>query len=355
MKQKPGKRMIPKKNSSPLATRRRGMTDAQLMRALKEANPAKYSDVDPTLPATPQPASPSAQHEPTKLEEAILAEIARTMGEQTDGGFHRRFLRRATGVENLEVAGRLVTDLGNCPKVVKYSNDYEEIFASAAHLFEMRPTNVVEAMLCIQLTATYQAGLKLLRNALLDGQTFEGKEMNLQRATTLMRLSLQQMEQLAKMQGNTPVQQKVVVEHVNIGPGGQAVVGVGREAGAKQTVQRGGRGAKLKADVGPQASRRGGLKNGNRSGDFSKAPACGARTRRGAPCRARAMANGRCRMHGGLSTGPRTAAGIERIRRARTIHGRRSTQARAERAVLRELIRRSRELLASLKGKSSCQ
>ncbi len=29
------------------------------------------------------------------------------------------------------------------------------------------------------------------------------------------------------------------------------------------------------------------------------------------------MANGRCRMHGGLSTGPRTTEGRERCRRAR--------------------------------------
>jgi hypothetical protein len=30
---------------------------------------------------------------------------------------------------------------------------------------------------------------------------------------------------------------------------------------------------------------------------------CGARTRRGSPCRSPAMPNGRCRMHGGLSPG----------------------------------------------------
>jgi len=29
----------------------------------------------------------------------------------------------------------------------------------------------------------------------------------------------------------------------------------------------------------------------------------------------------RCRLHGGASTGPRTAEGIERIKRARTKHG----------------------------------
>ena len=36
---------------------------------------------------------------------------------------------------------------------------------------------------------------------------------------------------------------------------------------------------------------------------------CGARTRRGTPCRCKALANGRCRLHGGLSTGPKTLRG----------------------------------------------
>jgi hypothetical protein len=50
-------------------------------------------------------------------------------------------------------------------------------------------------------------------------------------------------------------------------------------------------------------------------------PRCGARTRSGAACKSPAMANGRCRMHGGKSTGPRTAEGLERMRRANTRHG----------------------------------
>jgi len=53
-------------------------------------------------------------------------------------------------------------------------------------------------------------------------------------------------------------------------------------------------------------------------------PACGARCRDGHPCRAPAvwdakrgrLRNLRCRMHGGLSTGPRTAEG-----KARSIEG----------------------------------
>lgn len=36
---------------------------------------------------------------------------------------------------------------------------------------------------------------------------------------------------------------------------------------------------------------------------------CGARTRKGKPCKALALPNGRCRFHGGMSTGPRTQEG----------------------------------------------
>ena len=92
--------------------------------------------------------------------------------------------------------------------------------------------------------------------------------------------------------------------------------------------------------------RRGRLKNGNRSGDFLAAPRCGARTRCGGECRQPAMANGRCRMHGGLSTGPRTPAGLARSRRARWKHGARSAEVRALRRAARSQLRRVRTVLA---------
>ena len=57
------------------------------------------------------------------------------------------------------------------------------------------------------------------------------------------------------------------------------------------------------------------------SGGPGWAPSCGARTRAGGVCLGLAMANGRCRMHGGASTGPRTAAGLARMVAAKTTHG----------------------------------
>jgi hypothetical protein len=99
--------------------------------------------------------------------------------------------------------------------------------------------------------------------------------------------------------------------------------------------------------------RRGRLKNGNRSGDFLTAPRCGARTRCGGECRQPAMSNGRCRLHGGLSTGPRTPAGLARSRRARWKHGARSAQVRALVREARRQLRRTRALRARLAGSAA--
>ena len=52
---------------------------------------------------------------------------------------------------------------------------------------------------------------------------------------------------------------------------------------------------------------------------------CGARTRRGTACQKPPLAGKtRCRLHGGLSTGPKTAEGKARIAASHWKHGRRS-------------------------------
>ena len=69
------------------------------------------------------------------------------------------------------------------------------------------------------------------------------------------------------------------------------------------------------------------------------APRCGARSKRtGKPCRAAAMPNGRCKVHGGKSTGPRTPEGLERSKRANWKHGYYSREAKAERSRVRAAI-----------------
>ena len=98
----------------------------------------------------------------------------------------------------------------------------------------------------------------------------------------------------------------------------------------------------------PDAQRRGWLKNDNLPGDFLSASRCGARTRKKTTCQAPAMKNGRCRMHGGSSTGPRTPEGLERSQHANWKHGAYSRDERDRRRRTRQLLRDCRALFAQL-------
>ena len=73
---------------------------------------------------------------------------------------------------------------------------------------------------------------------------------------------------------------------------------------------------------------------------------CEARTRRGTLCqRPGNKINGRCKLHGGRSTGPRTEPGIARLAETKVTHGRTTKAERAKsnrraeigRQVMREL------------------
>ena len=98
----------------------------------------------------------------------------------------------------------------------------------------------------------------------------------------------------------------------------------------------------------PRTVRLGWLKNGNLPGDLANAKPCGARTRKGTPCKAPAMRNGRCRMHGGKSTGARTPEGKERARMANWKHGRYSAAVIAERRKAAAVRREVRDLIRVL-------
>jgi hypothetical protein len=59
------------------------------------------------------------------------------------------------------------------------------------------------------------------------------------------------------------------------------------------------------------------------------------------------MRNGRCRMHGGKSTGPRTPEGLERLRAARMVHGGRSRETVEAIRQLQALQRAARQMFGN--------
>ena len=74
---------------------------------------------------------------------------------------------------------------------------------------------------------------------------------------------------------------------------------------------------------------------------------CEARTRRGTPClRPGNNINGRCKLHGGRSTGPRTEEGVDRLAASKITHGR---TAKAERAKAKQRAEIGRQVMRELK------
>ncbi len=77
---------------------------------------------------------------------------------------------------------------------------------------------------------------------------------------------------------------------------------------------------------------------------------CGATSKRsGLPCSQPAMKNGRCRFHGGKSTGAKTSQGKQAQRQANLKAGLYTKEAIAERQEVRELLNQCKALLDEIK------
>ena len=122
-------------------------------------------------------------------------------------------------------------------------------------------------------------------------------------------------------------QQKVTVEHVHVHAGGQAVVG---------TVERPGGGDQTKMEEQPRAKQ---VANAPEPALWREDAEAGT------PCRSPAMANGRCRMHGGKSPG--APIGNSNARK----HGLYTGDAIAERRELAAFLRKMRGFIEEVDGK----
>jgi hypothetical protein len=92
------------------------------------------------------------------------------------------------------------------------------------------PRDEIEGMLAAQMVACHSAAMDCYRRAALPDQTFHGRQQNLNFAGKLSRTFALHMEALDKHRGKG--QQKVVVEHVHVHQGGQAIVGAIQGVGA---------------------------------------------------------------------------------------------------------------------------
>lgn len=92
-----------------------------------------------------------------------------------------------------------------------------------AMLDELEPSDGQEAMLTAQMVAVHLAAMDCYARASLPGQTFAARELNLKHAGKLTRIYAEQVAALDRHRRKAT--QTVVVEHVHVHDGGQAIVG----------------------------------------------------------------------------------------------------------------------------------
>src|ERR1041384_1025427 len=131
---------------------------------------------------------------------------------------------QVTGVKAVEVANQIVSQMRAMQLWASDAPDKDKLFIAFAMLAELKPSNATEALLAVQMFGVHEAALLFLKRATIEGQTVEGSDANVLRATRLMRLFKEQLEAMAKLKGKAG-QQKVTVEHVHVHKGGQAIVG----------------------------------------------------------------------------------------------------------------------------------
>lgn len=132
--------------------------------------------------------------------------------------------RKITGTTTESGAERVISQMLSMQAWFKDETEEKRVTAAADLIAEFQPSNPTEALLAVQMFGVHEAATLLLKRATVEGQTFEGTDANVLRATRLMRLFNEQVELMAKLKGR-PSQQKVTVEHVHVHQGGQAIVG----------------------------------------------------------------------------------------------------------------------------------
>jgi hypothetical protein len=149
--------------------------------------------------------------------------------------------RAVTGTDDCELQEVLVTQVTTALPRSANTSRYDEDRCSAgaiAALAGIRPQDVREGMLAVQMVLVHNAAVESIRQAMAR-QTPEGQEVGLRQATRLMNMYLRQTETLDRHRGQGA--SMVNVENVNVHAGAQAVVGTldSKSPRARTKVRRG--------------------------------------------------------------------------------------------------------------------
>ncbi len=130
-----------------------------------------------------------------------------------------------TGSKNADFSNTLLNQAVNT-MWIKHTDEAtidKQMTAVMIGMMGASPQDEVEAMLAAQMVAAHNASMECFRRAMIPEQTVDGRAMNLSHAGKLSRTYATMLEALQKYRGGT--QQKILVQHVNVESGAQAVIG----------------------------------------------------------------------------------------------------------------------------------
>jgi hypothetical protein len=133
-----------------------------------------------------------------------------------------KWMKEVSGTENADLQSKLLAQAAEAvPDFVGQELKSFDIAAAALH--GIGPKDELEGMLAVQMVAAHTMAMECLKRAALPNQVDLGVEVNVNRGTKLMRTFASLTEALSRYRGKG--EQKMIVEHVHVHKGGQAIVG----------------------------------------------------------------------------------------------------------------------------------
>ena len=168
-----------------------------------------------TLAGPPAPQGvPSGQAVPAPLRSKVISEAATKA--------FSRWMKQTFGTEDEELQSQLLCQATSVvPDFV--GREIKTMDHVAAALHGIGPRDELEGLLAVQLVAVHTLAMECMARAAVREQTDLGVEVNINRATKLMRTFANQTEALGRYRGKG--EQKMTVEHVHVYRGGKAIVG----------------------------------------------------------------------------------------------------------------------------------
>ena len=129
---------------------------------------------------------------------------------------------KTIGMPSVEAGAFLLEQVISClPEKIRDNDRFIDI--AITMLLGIDPKDELEGMLVVQMVAVHLISMNMSGRCMLDGQTVDGVNANVNRMTKLMRTFTNQVEALQKYRGKG--KQTITVQHVQVNEGGQAVVG----------------------------------------------------------------------------------------------------------------------------------